>query len=101
MKRIIEKYTQPNDIIFDPFMGSGSTGVACVQSGRRFIGCEISPEYYSIAEKRLKLAAQSPSLFTPSNNRLHLTGGGLPATQSSFTAEVIPPAKLPAKSPRR
>lgn len=38
---------------------------------------------------------------TPSNPRLHLTGGGLPATQSSFTAEVIPPAKLPAKSPRR
>ena len=38
---------------------------------------------------------------TPSNNRLHLTGGGLPATQSSFTAEGIPPAKLPAKSPRR
>jgi len=38
---------------------------------------------------------------TPSNNRLHLTGGGLPATQSPFTAEVIPPAKLPAKSPRR
>ena len=38
---------------------------------------------------------------TPANNRLHLTGGGLPAIQSSFTAEGIPPAKLPAKSPRR
>jgi len=84
MKRIIEKYTQPNDIIFDPFMGSGSTGVACVQSGRRFIGCEISPKYYSIAEKRLKLAVQSPSFFTPSNNRLQPTAFGV-GTQAQFS----------------
>jgi len=98
---VIENFTNENDIVFDPFMGSGTTGAACVQLGRKFIGCEISAEYFAIAEKRLKLAAQSPSFLTPSNNRLHLTGGGLPATQSSFTAEVIPPAKLPAKSPRR
>jgi len=101
MKYCIELVSKEGETIFDPFMGSGSTGVAAIQTGRRFMGCEISAEYFAIAEKRVKSAVFSPNFFTPSNNRLHLTGGGLPATQSSFTAEVIPPAKLPAKSPRR
>jgi site-specific DNA-methyltransferase (adenine-specific) len=39
--------------VFDPFMGSGSTGVACIKTGRNFIGCEIDPTYYAIAEKRI------------------------------------------------
>jgi site-specific DNA-methyltransferase (adenine-specific) len=39
--------------VLDPFMGSGTTGVACVQTGRNFIGCEIDPTYYAIAEKRI------------------------------------------------
>jgi site-specific DNA-methyltransferase (adenine-specific)/modification methylase len=101
MRYIIENFTKEGDTIFDPFMGSGTTGVACIQTGRHFIGCEISAEYFALAEKRVKSAVFSPSFFTPSNNRLHLTGGGLPAIQSSFTAEVFPPAKLPVKSPRR
>ena len=41
------------DTILDPFMGSGTTGVACVQTGRNFIGVEIDPGYYKIAEKRI------------------------------------------------
>jgi DNA modification methylase len=47
-----------SDTIFDPFMGSGTTGVACVQTGRNFIGCEIDPGYFAIAEKRIKDAQQ-------------------------------------------
>lgn len=47
--------------IFDPFMGSGTTGVACVQLGRNFIGCEIDPKYFAIAEKRI--ANAQPPLF--------------------------------------
>jgi len=43
--------------IFDPFMGGGTTGVACMQLGKNFIGCEIDPNYYAIAEKRIKQAA--------------------------------------------
>ena len=39
--------------VLDPFMGSGTTGVACIQTGRRFIGIEIEPKYFSIAEKRI------------------------------------------------
>lgn len=46
----------PDDYtILDPFMGSGTTGVACKELGRDFIGCEIDPEYYSIASKRLEV----------------------------------------------
>ena len=53
MKQIIEYWTLPNATILDPFMGSGTTGVACVQTGRNFIGIEIEPKYYEIAEKRI------------------------------------------------
>ena len=53
MTWLIENYTKDIDTIFDPFMGSGTTGVACVQLGRNFIGCEIDPGYFAIAEKRI------------------------------------------------
>ena len=54
------------DTILDPFMGSGTTGVACVQTGRNFIGCEISPEYFRIAEKRIREAQAQPRIpFDP------------------------------------
>ena len=56
IRRIIEKYTRQGDTILDPFMGSGTTGIACVQTGRNFIGIEIEPKYYGIAEKRIKEA---------------------------------------------
>lgn len=50
---VLENYTQPGDTILDPFMGSGTTGVACVKTGRNFIGIEIDPGYYAIAERRI------------------------------------------------
>ena len=49
----IERTTKIGDTIFDPFMGSGTTGVACVKLGRNFIGCEIHEPYFRIAEKRI------------------------------------------------
>jgi DNA modification methylase len=48
--------------VLDPFMGSGTTGVACVQTGRNFIGIEIDPTYYAIAERRIKEAQMQPVL---------------------------------------
>ena len=51
--------------VFDPFMGSGTTGVACVQTGRNFIGCEIDPGYFAIAKRRIELAQMQPMLIEP------------------------------------
>lgn len=48
--------------VLDPYMGSGTTGVACVQTGRSFIGIEIDPTYYAIAEKRIAEAQMQPRL---------------------------------------
>jgi DNA modification methylase len=56
MRWAIENYTNEGDTILDPFMGSGTTGVACVQTGRNFIGIEIDPTYFAIAERRIKEA---------------------------------------------
>ncbi len=50
----ISSWTNPGDVVLDPFFGSGTTGVACQQLGRNFLGLEISPEYCEIARKRLK-----------------------------------------------
>jgi site-specific DNA-methyltransferase (adenine-specific) len=51
------------EIILDPFMGSGTTGVAAIQMGRKFIGIEREPKYFDIACKRIAQAAAQPSLF--------------------------------------
>lgn len=50
-------------LVLDPFMGSGTTGVAAVASGRRFVGCEQSPEYFAIACRRIEEAYAQRSLF--------------------------------------
>jgi len=52
MKALIE--LAPSGVIIDPFMGSGSTGVAAVQMGRKFVGCEIDPSYFDIACRRIE-----------------------------------------------
>jgi site-specific DNA-methyltransferase (adenine-specific) len=49
--------------VFDPFMGSGTTGVACMQTGRKFVGVEIEPKYFDIACKRLDAAQAQHRLF--------------------------------------
>jgi len=54
IKRIIELHTNENDIILDPFLGSGTTAIAAKQLNRKFIGIEKEPEYCEIAEARIK-----------------------------------------------
>lgn len=49
--------------ILDPFMGSGTTGVACIKLGRKFIGIEIEPKYFDIACRRIEEAWKQPRLF--------------------------------------
>ena len=51
--------------ILDPFMGSGTTGVACVKLGRRFTGIEIDPDYFEIACERIRKAYAQPDMFVP------------------------------------
>jgi site-specific DNA-methyltransferase (adenine-specific) len=52
-----------NETIIDPFMGSGTTGVACAKLGRKFIGIEIEPKYFDIACRRIEAAYKQPDLF--------------------------------------
>ena len=53
-KRILLDYSKPNDLILDPFLGSGTTAVAAKELGRDFIGIEIEPKYCEIANNRLR-----------------------------------------------
>jgi site-specific DNA-methyltransferase (adenine-specific)/modification methylase len=53
MRWLIERATLKGETVLDPFMGSGTTGVACVQTGRNFIGIEIDEGYFKIAERRI------------------------------------------------
>jgi len=54
ISHLIKLFTQENAIILDPFMGSGTTAIACIQSKRRYIGFDINKEYIEITEKRIK-----------------------------------------------
>ena len=56
MSRIIKSTTEQGDIILDPFSGSGTTGVAAIQTGRRFLGFEIDPRWVDLANKRIEAA---------------------------------------------
>ena len=60
---ILKCSTQAGQVILDPFMGSGTTGVAAIRSGRKFIGIEIDPGYFDIACRRIEEAVRQPSLF--------------------------------------
>jgi DNA modification methylase len=55
--------SKPGDTILDPFMGSGTTGVAAIQTGRNFIGTELDADYFAIAQRRCHEATLQPQLF--------------------------------------
>jgi DNA modification methylase len=63
MRWCIGHLPEPNETILDPFMGSGTTGVAAVQMGRRFIGIEREPKYFDIACRRIEEAQRQADLF--------------------------------------
>lgn len=54
MRELIADFTEPGDLVLDAFAGSGTTGVACLQLGRRFLGFELDPGYFEIACRRLR-----------------------------------------------
>lgn len=63
MKEIVSLFSNRDDLVLDPFMGSGTTGVACVKLGRRFTGIEIEPKYFDIACRRISEALKQPDFF--------------------------------------
>jgi len=75
---LIRTYSNEGEVILDPTMGSGTTGVASIMEGREFIGIEINTEYFQVAESRLKEAVLQPSLFTPSNTASTRQGRAAP-----------------------
>ena len=62
MLELVELFTDPGDVVLDPFCGSGTTGVACLRLGRRFIGIERDEKYAAVAQGRLAAEARGLTL---------------------------------------
>ena len=60
---MVNRTSLDNETVLDPFMGSGTTGVACAKLGRKFIGIEIEPKYFDIACRRIEAAYKQPDMF--------------------------------------
>jgi DNA modification methylase len=69
MRWCIEMCKNQPDTILDPFMGSGTTGVAAIQLGRKFIGIEREPKYFDIACQRIEQAVAQGQLFAPERSK--------------------------------
>lgn len=63
MKFLVRWWSEPYEHVLDPFMGSGTTGVACAKMGRKFTGIELDPGYFDIACKRIEEAYRQPDMF--------------------------------------
>lgn len=60
---LIESSTQEGELVLDPFIGSGTTALACMRSKRHYIGCDIDPKYYKVALERIDNEKRTPTLF--------------------------------------
>lgn len=63
IRYLIQTYSNENDIVFDGYMGSGTTAIACITEKRRFIGSELNAEYFETTTKRIKELQSKPLLF--------------------------------------
>ena len=64
VRHFIELHSSPRHVVLDPFMGSGTTGVASLETGRKFIGIELDPAHFETAVRRITEAHNRPPLFT-------------------------------------
>ena len=66
MRELVSLFSNSGDLVCDPFMGSGTTGIASVKSGRKFLGVEINPIYFDLACRRIQKALDAPDMFVDS-----------------------------------
>lgn len=88
LRYLILTYTNPGDTVLDPFMGSGTTGVACMQTGRNFIGIELDEGYYNTAKKRIEDAASQPLLLQSQGGLTPRGADGLRPEQSGANSQL-------------
>lgn len=74
MLTLVTQFTDPGELVLDAFCGSGTTGVACLRLGRRFIGIEKSPAYAAVARERLRAEANGLSLRDARAGQLPMFG---------------------------
>ena len=72
------------NLVLDPFMGSGTTGVACLNTGRRFIGIEKKQKYFDIACRRIEAASKNIDLFGGSQESIFTRKKGMPRAKPVF-----------------
>ena len=75
MQWVLELATKPGDLVLDPFCGSGTTGVACLRLGRRFIGIEKEATYAAVARERLEAESKGLTLRDARAGQLPMFGG--------------------------
>lgn len=75
MRLLVENSTNAGELVLDPFMGCGSTAIACQESNRNFIGFEIDAEYYQIAMNSIGFQQESPMYVNDMQIKFDLTGG--------------------------
>lgn len=63
IRTLITNSSQENDIVFDPFMGSGTTAIACIIENRKYLGSEIDQKYFQVLTKRIEAELSQPKLF--------------------------------------
>jgi len=68
MGELVSLFTQPDQVVLDPFAGSGSTLVASAKLGRRAIGIEVDPEYFDLSCRRVRVAYAQPDFFVPATS---------------------------------
>ncbi len=90
IRELLNDFTNPGETILDPFMGSGSVGVACIGSERNYIGIERDPEYFTWAVERLEKANGTGSLFDPANDNHQPDLLVAPDADRKFTEDDIP-----------
>ena len=71
-RRCIQLYTYSDEVVLDPFMGSGTTALAALNTGRRFVGYEVSDEYREIARRRLARESQPQLFYTRTGSDGHI-----------------------------